>query len=707
MSSISTAVPRVDAAEKSSGAAQYVADMVLEGMLYARCVRTPVSRGLITNITYPEMPDGYSIVDSKDIPKEGTNGILMIDDDWPVFAHDEVRFLGQTVALIVGPDRQVLDRLVSGVSIACEEAAPAYTIEESLDLAGGPIHGKDNAFVDYRIEKGSWDDARKNADRIVEEEFRTGFQEHVYMEPQGCLITQEDGGITLYASTQCPFYLQKSIAHALGCPREEVRVIQAHTGGGFGGKEHYPDVLATALGVAVRKIGSPIQLIYDRHEDMAFTPKRHPSRVRFQTALDAEGNVLGINVDTCINAGAFMTCSNVVLQRAVFTATGAYNFPNVAVHGRALATNTVPSDAFRGFGAPQALFAIEQHMNHLAAETGKEPLAFKRDYFLKNGDTTNTGGKVYDEVLLEEMIAKIEASSGYSAKRASMDAGRGIGVSIFNHGCGFTGSGERDIIKGEVELEKYTDDRVRIKAAGVDMGQGVLTTFKKVVARVLDIPMEQVLYDRPDTSLVPDSGPSCASRSIMVVGYLLQEAARRLKAGWKSGEAQNLRQAYQHPPGMEWDPELLVGDAYPSYGWGVNVVEASVDSDTGEIAVENIWTVYDVGVPIDSRIVEGQSQGGMIQALGYASLEKLEVRDGRFMQTTMADYTIPTSLDYPEVATEFVENPYPFGPFGAKGGGELVFDGAGPALAQAVEQAVGRRVHALPLTPEAVLELTP
>ncbi len=698
-------VPRVDAAEKASGEVFYIADMRFEGLLHAKIVRSARARAMIRSVRYPEMPEGYAAVDARDIPPGGRNNILMIKDDWPVFSDREVRFKGQTIALIVGPDRGELDSLVRRTVVEYEDLVPAFTIEDSLACKGGPIHGSDNLFADYRLQKGDAEAAFRKAARIVEEEFFTGFQEHIYMEPQGCTASWEGGRLTLHASMQCPYYLKKALVHALGCRKEEVRVVQATTGGGFGGKEHYPDVLATAAAVAARKLKRPVQIVLDRQEDIQTTCKRHPSWIRFRTALDAAGSVLGMEIDTRLNAGAFETCSAVVLQRAIFHATGAYDIPHVRIRGRAFATNMVPSDAMRGFGAPQALFAIEMHMDHLAKKSGSDPLVFKRRHLLTRGSVTVTNGRIYDEVLLEGMLERILASSGYREKASAPRPGRGMGISFFNHGCAFTGSGERDIIKGKVGLRKRADGSVRILAAGVDMGQGLFTTFRKVVAGVLDIPLSRVLYDRADTDLVPDSGPTCASRSIMIVGYLLQEAAKKMKAAWREGEEQEAWQEYAHPPHLAWDPERLQGDAYPTWGWGINVVEVNVDPVTFEVETENVWTIYDVGYPVDSLIVEGQAHGGMSQALGYAGLEKLEQRDGVFLQGTMADYMIPTSMDYPPVSTELVENPYPFGAFGAKGAGELVFDGGAPAFALAVQQAVGVEVREIPLTPEKIMGL--
>jgi CO/xanthine dehydrogenase Mo-binding subunit len=306
-------------------------------------------------------------------------------------------------------------------------------------------------------------------------------------------------------------------------------------------------------------------------------------------------------------------------------------------------------------------------------------------------------------VMLPRMTEKILARCGYDGKKKRR--GRGIGISFFLHGCGFTGSGERDKIKGAVVLDKQADGKVMIRTATVDMGQGPQTTFRKIVAAVLGIPISDVLFDLPDTDAVPDSGPTVASRSIMVVGYLLQEAAKKLKACWKDGQEQSFRQCYLHPPHLRWDAESLSGDAYPVYGWGINAVEVRLDPVTYEAKVENVWTVYDVGRAVDRLIVEGQVHGGMAQALGWGALEKLELRDGAFAQDSLADYAIPTSLDFPGVSVELVDNPYPLGPFGAKGTGELVFDGGAPAFALAVEAALDAEARELPLTPERIMAM--
>ncbi|HKK65455.1 MAG TPA: molybdopterin cofactor-binding domain-containing protein, partial [Clostridia bacterium] len=468
------------------------------------------------------------------------------------------------------------------------------------------------------------------------------------------------------------------------------------------------DVISTPLAVAARKIGKPIGLFFDRVEDISFTPKRHPSVTHFKTALDEDGHILGMDIDVRIDAGAYESCSMVVLQRAIFSVNSVYNIPNVKIRGRAFATNNVPSDAYRGFGAPQGLFAMEAHMSHLARAINVDELKLKKQYLLKQGDVTITNGRIHEEVKLPEIIQRIDDMSGYSKKLKEHTPGlwKGIGISLFNHGSGFTGNGEQEIIKGVVKMRKRADGLVDLLVSNVEMGQGLQTTFRKIAAMVLELPVDSVIYNDPNTDLVPDSGPTCASRSIAVVGYLVQEAAKKLKDRWKESDIVEVRQQYEPPEGLvPWDQENLQGDAYPSYGWGANVIEVEVDPLTYEVTTKGIWAVHDVGVAIDEKVVEGQVDGGIIQALGYGSLEKLEVKEGRFQQKTMADYTIPTTMDFPKIKSALVDNPYEYGPFGAKGAGELVFDGAAAAFADAVQMAINGDVKQIPVTPEYIMEV--
>jgi CO/xanthine dehydrogenase Mo-binding subunit len=473
------------------------------------------------------------------------------------------------------------------------------------------------------------------------------------------------------------------------------------------------------MAVASWVTGKPVRFIMDREEDMAFTSKRHPSRCTYRSALDSDGRILAMDVAVDLDGGAYESYTKIVLMRAIFTSLGVYDIPAFRIRGRGIATNTPPSGAFRGFGAPQSLFGLEMHMEELARRAGVEPLVLRRRHFLKKGDKTVTGGTFRDDIILDALVAETEKLSGYSEKRARYAAERenpehstdlakrrGIGISFILHGCGFTGDGEQKIIKAEAALEKDEAGTVSILCAAVDFGQGPQTTMRKVVARALDMDPANVVFDYPDTFRVPDSGPTVASRTMMIVGYLLQKAAEELKAIWKDGVAQRVDRKYEMPPGMSWDQDSLVGDSYATYGWGVNVCEVETDPVTWETRVLGAWAVFDVGRSIDQRVVDGQIQGGMSQALGYGAMENLEVDDqGRFRQIAMADYMVPTSLDFPRTGAATVDNPYPYGAYGAKGMGEMVHDAGHAAYAAAVEQAVGRPCPIIPLTPERLMSI--
>jgi len=704
--SISTPVRRVDAVEKLTGQAKYLSDYLFDGLLHARLLRSDRPRARILDISVPELPEGYFYIDARDIPKGGKNRIPIIRDDWPVFAEGEVRYVGETIGMVVGPDKVKVLGILDAIRVTYEDREPAFTIEEGLACKGGPIAGNDNLYGEYHLSKGDSEAAFKRAARVIEETYRTGFQEHLYLEPQGMVGTWEEGKVTLYASAQCPFYIRKSAAAVLGMPEPEIRVKQTTTGGAFGGKEHFPDIIATPLAVAVHKIKKPIQLVFERIEDISYTCKRHPSRITIKTALDSKNAIIGMDIDTVINAGGYESSSLIVLQRAILHGISVYDIPNAHVRGRAVATNTFPSDAYRGFGAPQGLYAVEVHMSQVARDLGLSPAEFKRKYFIQTGDITITNATMKDTVRLEEMLKKVDKMSGYSGKVAAYDRDplKGIGIAFVNHGCGFTGNGEQEIINAVAEMERTKAGRPALYVSTVEMGQGLQTVLRKIAARELGCDYREVVYDNPDTDRVPDSGPTVASRSTMVVGYLVQQCARELKARWGEGPGVRVRKQYRHPEGLTWNQATLQGDAYPSYGWGVNVVEVVLDPVTYEIETAGIWSVFDVGVPMDELIMSGQVSGGVIQALGYGALEKCEVKDGRFFQHTMADYTIPTSMDFPPVKNAFVENPYDYGPFGAKGAGELVFDAAAPAYADAVGHLLEKKINEIPVTPEKVME---
>jgi CO/xanthine dehydrogenase Mo-binding subunit len=701
-------LPRVDAPQKSGGYARYIADMEFEGMLNAKTLRSTRARAKILEIRTPDIPEGFFIVDKTDVP--GANRVKMLDDDQPFFADGVVNYIGEPILLVVGPDRERVASLVSEIEVRYEDLPPVFTIEDSEKSTQRPIYGDDNCFARYEIQKGNADDGFRGAVRTIEHEYRTGYQEHLYLEPQGVVGVYENERIAVYGSIQCPYYVKTALVHGFGWDEKRIRVIQVTTGGAFGGKEDYPSIIAGHVAFAAVKTGKPVRLVFDRSEDIQVTTKRHPSIINIRTGLDEQNNIVAVDVNIRFDGGAYAGLSSVVLQRAMFAATGVYNHQNVKVRGKVVATNNVPSGAMRGFGAPQAFFAVEMHMQSIAEQLGEDPLHFKIKHLLKKGDSTITNGLLRDDVKLPEMIDLVLKMSDYEKRteqHSHRDDGnpRGIGIALFYHGCGFTGSGERDKIRAVVKLKKLPDCKVQILVSNVDMGQGPLTTLRKIVGESLNIPIQDILYETPDTELVPDSGPTVASRTIMIVGNLLKDAAEELGKRWDEGPVVEVRREYRQPDHMCWDQESFKGDAYPVYSWGTSVVEVEVDPVTFVVTVKNIWSVYDVGTPIDDGIIQGQIEGGIAQGLGYATIEVLCGQRGSLMQHSMTDYIIPTSLDLPRAESKLIDNYYEYGPYGAKCAGELPFVGAAPALAAAVQNALKVRIGRLPVTPEYLLEV--
>jgi CO/xanthine dehydrogenase Mo-binding subunit len=692
MKDISVPVNKIDNAEKIAGQALFVNDIVLEGALYAKTFRSPIPCGEIVKIDLPDLPEGYYYVDHRDIP--GQNGVHIITDDMPVFAEKILRYYGEPIGLVIGPDKAIVATLWKQIRIETK----------ALD----PVYDDRNVGVSYHYAKGDPKRAFLHADRVIEYVYSTGYQEQAYLEPQGVIAWPEGEKVTITASMQCPYYIKNAVVKVLGCAKDLVRVIQPCVGGAFGGKEEFPSLTACELAVAVNKIGKPIRLIYEREEDIEVTTKRHPAKIRLKAALAEDGTITGLASDIRLDGGAYLGLSGVVLSRSMIATSGAYTIPNIDCSGLVYLTNTVPTGAFRGFGAPQSFFAIEMFLNHIAKDLGIDPLAYKRKHLAKQGDLTATSGMFRDPILLEDMLQKALKASDYAnkiVKHAKDDALRGLGVSLFFHGCGFTGSGEANIIKAQVRLKKDEKDFVDILIAAVDMGQGVRTTLAKIVADTIGIPFEKVRFPYPDTDFISDSGPTVASRTTMIVGGLLAQAAKRMKAEWKKGVANQIIENYAPPEWIVWDDQKFHGDAYPAYSWGVDVVEVSVDKRTCSVSLEGAWCVYDLGHAIDDLIILGQAEGGITQGLAYGYLENMEVKNGRVRQKNLTDYIIPTSADTAPLYTELVDNPFALGPYGAKGAGELTLIGGAPAVAMAIENAIGRRVTKIPATPESILEL--
>ncbi|PLS08361.1 xanthine dehydrogenase family protein molybdopterin-binding subunit [Neobacillus cucumis] len=705
---ISTSVPKKDHKGKVSGQLAYISDVKVENMVYGVLVRSPIAFGKIKSIHLPNLPEGYEAIGAEHIP--GPNYVKIIQEDQPIFANEWVNYIGEPILMLVGDDLDTLYRLLEKVKIEFEEHQAIYTLDDAIQQKS--VSGVVMASYEFGEGLETISVIEQGAYQIIEEEYDTGYQEHVYLEPQGMLAIYKEDEIVVQGSMQCLYYIKNALLSALACGDDEVRVVQSPTGGGFGGKEEFPSMMACHVAVAAKTVKKSVMLVFDRSEDMLVTTKRHPSKLKYRTALDKEGNILSMCVDVFLDGGANAGLSSVVLQRALINSAGVYKIPHFHAKGYVLKTNTVPNGAFRGFGAPQSFAGIESHIAHLSKLANIEPLEYKRKYLVKQGDPTITKGNFRDPILMEEMIEDLLNTSEYKKRKREFQRlnqqnqryKKGIGTSLFLHGCGFTGSGERDHIKATVKLIKSKDAKVMLKISNSDMGQGIYTTLSKIVAKELNLPFERVLYPNPDTKEVPDSGPTVASRTTMIVGKLLERAAQKLKAQWQTGVEQEVVENYVHREMIPWNEKTFTGDAYPAYSWGVNIVEVEVDTLTGNVKLEKVYANYEVGKVIDDRIMKGQIDGGLAQGLAYGYLEKMTSHLGKIQQKSISDYGPPTSLDVVPIESKVFNNPYADGPYGAKGAGELTLIGGAPAVQAAIEDALKTSFKQIPITPEVIME---
>jgi CO/xanthine dehydrogenase Mo-binding subunit len=722
-------VPRKEGVDKLLGRACYVDDIDRDGMWHGATVRSSIPRGLIRSIAFDRRIDWseFAIVTAADIP--GENCIQLIVADQPCLADGKVNHCEEAILLLAHPDKHKLREAVGAVQIEYEPLQPIFTIEESerQDVA---VWGADNLLKSFLLEKGDVDSAWAHAARIIEGEYRTGAQEHLYIENQGVIAEYSaESGVTVWGSLQCPYYVFKALRAVFDLPEDKVRVIQTETGGAFGGKEDYPSTLACHAALLAMKSGHPVKMVYDRMEDLAATTKRHPSCVRHRTAVDRNGKLLAMEIDLAADGGAYATLSSTVLSRATLHSTGPYVCPNIRLHARSWATNYVPYGAFRGFGAPQAIFAMERHMDEIAAAIGIDPIELRRRNFLHVGDTNATEQLMREPVILDQLLDRALKESDYHARRAQFarenpasPVKRGMGIAAFYHGSGFTGSGEV-YLNSLGGIDVMPDGKVRVLVSNTEFGQGTNTILTQIAAEALGIDYADVTMAAPDTGVVPNSGPTVASRTSMVIGRIIERACSQLlellreHAGLGAtytpaeffaaceryralhGEVVSLCR-YEAPPGIVWDDQRYHGEAYGAYAWAVYVAQVAVDTVTYSAEVEDFWAVQEVGRVLHPVLAAGQIEGGIAQGIGYALYEKVVWQDGRMANNQMTNYIMPTAEDVPPIHVSFEEIPFQFGGFGAKGLGELPHDGPAPAILNAIRDATGVAFNSIPLLPE-------
>lgn len=735
-------VPRREGVEKLTGQAVYVDDLARENVWFGGTVRSKEPRAaLIEIVRDPAFSwDEVVVATAEDIP--GENVVALLTDDQPLLVEREIRHVEEPVALVAAPDPELLAHALKAITLETRPLDPILDVDTSIAIGarGGAdlIFQPDNVFKRIEILRGSPDEALANAALAVEREYELGSQEHIYIEPQGMQARWGDDGVEIFGSLQCPYYVAQGLARILSLRTQDVRVVQTTTGGGFGGKEEYPTIVAAHAALLARKAGRPVRIVYDRVEDMRATTKRHPGRVRHRTGLSRDGRVVAMDIDVVLDGGAYCTLSPVVLSRGAIHAAGPYDCENVRIHARAVATNHPPFGAFRGFGAPQTLFALEAHLDECAARLGIDPVQLRRENLVRSGGTLATGQNVRSDAWVEEVLDRALAESEYESRRKSFEKfneeaprrqgperlkRRGIGLALFHHGAGFTGAGEV-MLASEAGLRGNKDGTITVLSAQTEIGQGTRTILSQTAAYGLGIDVDRVVTEDPDTSIAPNSGPTVASRTGMVVGGLLVRAGRELREKVEAAAGRSLatteefcrevarlaakdslevRRRYERPAGMHWDEKAYRGDAYASYSWACYVAAVEVDTLTGEARVLDFTAVQEVGRVINPVLAAGQIEGGVAQGVGWALLENIVWEKGGMKNATMTDYIVPTSVDTPPIRVIFLEHPHDREPHGAKGLGELPMDGPAPAVVNAVRQAIGVGLTRVPATPERIL----
>jgi CO/xanthine dehydrogenase Mo-binding subunit len=708
---------RREGPEKLTGLAKYADDLVFPGAWYGATIRSTEPHARLLGI---ELDDAFDwsrvvVVTADDIP--GDNIVSLIDDDQPVLVSvgGEIRHQAEAVALVAAADRSTVREARQHISLRTQRLPAVFD----------PLRS-DHQFAQYVVERGDAAAAMSGADRVIEGTYRVGHQEQLYIENQAMIaVPRPDGGVTVHGSLQCPYYIHKAMKRALAMGDELAVVVQAETGGGFGGKEEYPSMIALHASLLALKCGKPVRMIYDRHEDISATTKRHPAVIRYRSGVTHDGELVAQEIEVVMDGGAYCTLTPVVLSRGTLHAGGPYRCENVRIVGRAMATNTPPNGAFRGFGAPQTEFAAEMQINRIAEALGESPLELRRRWVYQEGDVTPTGQVLRESVGGTEVLEAAAEASAFDTHRQRTAEARelrssgarlasGVGLALAWHGAGFTGSGEVKL--ASVASVELTDDhRIRILTASTEMGQGTKTIFPQLVADALGIEYDEVEIAPQDTSIVPDSGPTVASRTAMVVGGLLIHAAQELRRQVEEETGRPFADSYREAgprrvderftpyPGVPFDDKTYTGDAYPAFGWAAAVAKVDVDLDTAEVTVREFVAADDIGHVIHPVLAEGQVEGGSLQAIGYATIEEMKLVDGRYLNDRLATYLIPTALDAPRIHSILVEKPFSGAPHGAKGVGELPMDVGAPAVVAAIHDATGVWIHDLPATPERIL----
>jgi CO/xanthine dehydrogenase Mo-binding subunit len=715
---VGQSLPRVDSHGKVTGETHYSGDLSRAGMLHMKILFAERPHARVKEVRISKAlaaPGVAAVYTAKDVP---VNEYGLQIPDQPVLCGpgaskpytDIVRFVGDQVAAVVAQTEAQAEAAARLIEVEYEDlpilADPLTAMKNDAPVLH-PDRGDTNVCVHYKIRKGNVDDAFAKADVIVEGQYQTPVQEHAYLQPEaGLSYIDKDGRITIESGGQWTHADRETVAHALGLPDEMIRIIYPAIGGAFGGREDLSVQLVLAL--ATWKLHRPVKIIWSRRESMIGHGKRHAITIKAKWGATKEGKIIAAEHELIGDAGAYMYTSNKILGNAAITSTGAYFIPNVKADIYGVYTNNVPGAAFRGFGAPQALFMAESQVNKLAEKLGMDPVEFRLKNALRDGDTMGVGTPAPNPVSVVQCIEAARDKFGWKKSKKKKETshlvhGRGFATGFKNVGFSF---GYQEHCWAKVEIHgNGSMERAVVHHAGAEVGQGTHTIMVQMAAHVLGLSTDKIELHTSDSATQGNPGSASASRLTFMAGNSIKGAAEAALAKWKAEERPAIAEfKYLAPRTTPFDHETGYSTPNFQYAYVAQAVEVEVDTETGHVKVLRITSADDVGKAINPDLVIGQIEGAIVQAHGYAVMEEYKTKGGRVLTDQLSTYLIPTILDIPEkVESVIVEVPDPNGPWGARGVGELPYLPVAPAIAAAIHDATGVWISEFPFTPERVL----
>jgi len=712
---IGTSQPRPDALGKVTGTANYPADLVRPGMLHLQIVFAHRPHARIRSIDVNaalNYPGVVAVLTAADIPH---NAFGLIDADQPVLCNDIVRFEGDKVALVVAENK---DAAITGAKLVLVdyEDLPAVTNPRAALAPDAPLvhaHLRSNQLLHVPIRKGNVAHAFDEADVVLDGEFTTSWQEHAFLQPEaGIAYVDDRNRVVIETAGQWLHEDRRQIAEILQLPEEQVIIRYAAIGGAFGGREDIS--IQHVLALAAWKLRRPCTLVWSREESMTAHHKRHPVNIRCRWGAMKDGRITAVRAEVIADGGAYASTSVEVLKAITLFVSGCYEIPNIVVDGYVAYTNNIPCGAFRGFGAPQAQFASEVMVTRLAQAVGIDPIEMRCRNIYREGSIEPTQQPLPSGVsalpVLERCVEEARKRMGYGTNEPHATTApyvrRGIGIAcgIKNVGYSF---GYPEQATATVELFGEADlERAIVRVGAADVGQGSHLILRQIAAETLGLSLDKVTMICDDSREAPNAGSASASRMTLMGGSAVQEAAAEAKRKWGYTDDQHVVVTKQYRPPVTTQLDPTTGASRPNYcyGYAAQAVEVEVNMLTGQVQVLKIISVHDVGRAINRQQVEGQIEGCLAQALGYALLENFQVRDGHVLTPYFSTYLLPTIRDMPtEIVPVILELADPNGPYGARGMAEMPLVPFAPAIATAIHDAIGVWVTQQPMTPERVL----